>query len=86
MNNYLTNFQNAPLLNTEGLSRDLGRVMIVAPHPDDESLGCGGLIAQLKAQKAEVWVLFLTNGEASHPNSLSYPAKKLGRLKKGGSY
>ena len=74
--------QKAPLLNREGLARDLGTVMVIAPHPDDESLGCGGLIIQLRAQYAEVWVLFLTNGEASHPNSKKYPAKKLGALRK----
>lgn len=75
-------FENAALLNTEGLARDLGRVMIIAPHPDDESLGCGGLITLLRAQNAEVSVLFLTNGEASHPNSKKFPAKKLGALRK----
>ena len=68
---------DAPLLNTEGLSRDLGSILVIAPHPDDESLACGGLIALLKAQKQEVYILYMTNGEASHPNSETYPPAKL---------
>jgi len=38
------------------------RVLIAAPHYDDEVLGCGGLAAQLAASGAVVRVLFLTDG------------------------
>lgn len=38
------------------------RVLIAAPHQDDEVLGCGGLAAQLAAGGAAVRVLFLTDG------------------------
>ena len=38
------------------------RVLIVAPHYDDEVLGCGGLAAQLAASGTVVRVLFLTDG------------------------
>lgn len=37
----------------------LGRVLVLAPHPDDESIGCGGLIAALGEN---VEVLCLTDG------------------------
>lgn len=40
--------------------------MIIAPHPDDEVLGCGGLILQGLAGDAEVRVIALTGGERSH--------------------
>lgn len=40
--------------------------LVVAPHPDDETLGAGGLIALKRAAGVEVRVLFLTAGEASH--------------------
>lgn len=40
--------------------------MIFAPHPDDETLGCGGLIALKRSQGEQVWVVLLTNGEASY--------------------
>jgi LmbE family N-acetylglucosaminyl deacetylase/glycosyltransferase involved in cell wall biosynthesis len=36
--------------------------LVLAPHFDDEVLGCGGLIAQLAADGAAVRVLFLTDG------------------------
>lgn len=36
--------------------------LVLAPHYDDEILGCGGLLAQLAASGAAVRVLFLTDG------------------------
>jgi LmbE family N-acetylglucosaminyl deacetylase len=42
------------------------RALIVSPHPDDEVLGCGGLIGRLVRQGKDVYVLMLTNGEAAH--------------------
>jgi len=38
------------------------RALIVAPHPDDEIFGCGGLISRLKKAGSKVYVLFLTVG------------------------
>ena len=40
------------------------RVLVLAPHPDDETLGAGGLIAQARAAGATVCVALLTQGEA----------------------
>jgi LmbE family N-acetylglucosaminyl deacetylase len=37
-------------------------VLVLAPHHDDEVLGCGGLVAQLAAAGAAVRVLYLTDG------------------------
>jgi LmbE family N-acetylglucosaminyl deacetylase len=39
------------------------KVLIVAPHPDDESLGTGGLLQRVFAQKLPVRIVFATNGE-----------------------
>ncbi|MFL6258945.1 MAG: PIG-L family deacetylase [Thermoanaerobaculia bacterium] len=36
--------------------------LVLAPHQDDEALGCGGLVAQLAAAGGAVRVLFLTDG------------------------
>ena len=42
------------------------RCLIIAPHPDDEVLGCGGLLAERSANGKETDLLFLTKGGASH--------------------
>ncbi|MFE4541771.1 PIG-L family deacetylase [Arthrobacter sp. NPDC056727] len=46
----------------------MGFVVLVA-HPDDESLGAGGLLARLVSAGADVEVLLCSAGEASHPGS-----------------
>lgn len=48
---------------------DCGRLIVVAAHPDDESLGAGGLIAVAGQRGLRVTVILATNGEASHPRS-----------------
>ncbi|MFC6269862.1 PIG-L deacetylase family protein [Frigoriflavimonas asaccharolytica] len=58
-----------------------GTTIIVAPHADDESLGCGGVISLLKKYGQEVYILLLSDGTLSHPNSLEYPAEKLRDLR-----
>lgn len=45
------------------------RVVVLAPHPDDEVLGVGGLLALLAAGGSEITVVAVTDGEASHPGS-----------------
>lgn len=39
------------------------KVLVVAPHPDDESLATGGLLQRIFAQKIPVRILFATDGE-----------------------
>lgn len=46
---------------TSDLSGD--EALIIAPHPDDESLGCGGSIIRHVNAKHRVKVVFLTDGE-----------------------
>ena len=58
-----------------------GRGLILAPHPDDESLGCGGLIAACCQNDRAPIVVFLTDGGMSHPASKSFPRKRLIRLR-----
>jgi len=49
-----------------------GRLLIIAPHPDDETLGCGMALAAAVAEGREVAILLLTDGEGSHPNSRKF--------------
>ncbi len=43
-------------------------VVVVAPHPDDETLAVGGLIATLRMRGVSVDVVAVTDGEGSHPH------------------
>lgn len=74
--------RDAPHLNPEGLSRDIGNLTVLAPHPDDESLGCWGLISLLVAQGKKIHIIFVTDGSASHPGSRQYPPKILKAIRK----
>lgn len=54
-----------------------GAPLVLAPHPDDESLGCGGLIAASVAAGRSPVVAILTDGAGSHPRSLAFPPDRL---------
>lgn len=49
--------------------RDCRRAVVVAPHPDDETLAVGGLMALLLQAGADFVLVAATDGEASHPGS-----------------
>ena len=59
----------------------LGRLVVLAPHPDDESLGCGGLLALAADVGLAPRVLVVTDGTRSHPGSAAYPAPRLRALR-----
>lgn len=40
----------------------MSRVLVFAPHPDDESIGCGGLLALLARQGCNIQVVLVTDG------------------------
>ena len=50
------------------------RIVVVAPHPDDEILGAGGLIQQACAVGAEVHIIYLTSGDH---NQIAFKLYKL---------
>ena len=57
------------------------RVCIFAPHPDDEIIGCGGLLQQLTANGNPIVLIHVTNGTQSHPNSTIYTQEKLNTIR-----
>ncbi|MEP6925237.1 MAG: PIG-L deacetylase family protein [Pyrinomonadaceae bacterium] len=72
--------EKLPLLAAETV-KNWGKTLIVAPHPDDESLGCGGAIALLRSYDCVVEVLVMSDGTLSHPNSKKFPALVLRDLR-----
>jgi len=44
--------------------------LVIAPHPDDETLGAGGLIASLRAQGINVTVAAVTDGENAYSDGI----------------
>ncbi len=56
-------------------------LLVLAPHPDDETLGCGGLIAEACARGEDVRVVILTDGAGSHPASKAFPPARLAALR-----
>jgi LmbE family N-acetylglucosaminyl deacetylase len=61
------------------------RVVLLAPHPDDEILGVGGLLRLLSARGAAITLVAVTDGEASHPLSPTVTPKRLAALRRAES-
>lgn len=73
----LSPFTNPSQIPFRSLSILQEPILIVAPHPDDETLGCGGAIALLQKLGYSVRVLVVSDGTKSHPNSRQYPPLRL---------
>lgn len=56
------------------------RLLVIAPHPDDEVIGCGGLIKKIKNKRGKVNVLYLTVGDTREFSKNGFSSKE-GRLK-----
>ncbi|WP_206474963.1 PIG-L deacetylase family protein [Dietzia sp. KRD202] len=57
------------------------RVVVVAPHPDDEILGVGVTAARFAAAGVEVVIVAVTDGDASHPDSPTVTPARLTALR-----
>lgn len=68
----------APPLDLAGLRA----LVVLAAHPDDETLGAGGLIAHAARAGAAVHVIVATDGEASHPDSPTVTPARLAEARR----
>ncbi|MCP4668346.1 MAG: PIG-L family deacetylase [Deltaproteobacteria bacterium] len=59
-----------------GQEKHLNTILVVAAHPDDEVLGCGGTIARLAREGHDVHILILGEGITSRYDSLAFREKE----------
>jgi LmbE family N-acetylglucosaminyl deacetylase len=56
-------------------------IVVIAPHPDDETLGAGGLLQRFRRLGAAIEVVAVTDGEASHPGSTTTTPQRLAAIR-----
>jgi len=44
---------------------ELKKIIVFAPHQDDEAIGCGGILSELSALEYEIHIVFLTDGDST---------------------
>ena len=76
---YFSAIREFPLMALDAIAG--GGLVVVAPHPDDESLGCGGILAKARDLGIAVRLVVLSDGAGSHPNSQNYPPARLRALR-----
>ena len=76
----LLEISDAPILARDQLA-GWGATLCIAPHPDDEALGCGGTLALLAKCGARTGIAWVSDGGLSHPHSPSHPRPKLAALR-----
>lgn len=66
-----------PVHDAASVLRDVRRLVVVSPHPDDEVLACAGVMQAALAQDIAVHVVSVTDGEACYPDAPLWPAARL---------
>ncbi|WP_050463979.1 PIG-L deacetylase family protein [Herbaspirillum autotrophicum] len=57
------------------------RAVVVAPHPDDEVLGCAGLLMALAQAGRDILLIAVSDGEGSHASGSAMSAGLLAQLR-----
>lgn len=65
-----------------GVDLDIDALFVIAAHPDDETLGVGGLIHRLARRGIPITIMSLTDGERSHPDSPTVSAAELSETRR----
>jgi len=58
-----------------------GTSLVLAPHPDDETLGCGGFVIEACKRGRPPLIVAVTDGAGSHAGSTAYPPARLKALR-----
>jgi len=69
--------ENVPIISTQSLVPPGARAVVIAPHPGDEVLTCGGLLQLLSNLGNPLQLISVTDGSASHPGSRQWSEKRL---------
>jgi len=78
----LTPFADFPL-RSAAYAAQLGPTAIVIPHPDDEALGCGGLLTLLAQAGQPVHTVLVSDGTMSHPHSALFSPEARRAVREG---
>ena len=76
----LTAAAKAPKIDIETIAPE-GTVLIVNPHPDDETFGCGLAMAAAAMKGRTIAIVLLTDGEGSHPSAKTIAPNELAELR-----
>ncbi|KQO95784.1 hypothetical protein ASF30_19480 [Leifsonia sp. Leaf264] len=63
-------------------ARPIEHLVVLAAHPDDETLGAGGLIESAGRNGTRISIVVATDGEASHPSSPTHTPWQLSRIRR----
>ncbi|MDY0908782.1 bifunctional PIG-L family deacetylase/class I SAM-dependent methyltransferase [Microbacterium sp. CFBP9034] len=64
------------------MDADVDLLIVVAAHPDDETLGAAGLMARATGRGTPVVVVLASDGEGSHPSSPTHSPEQLASLRR----
>lgn len=70
-------FEESQLVPLAGSDPPPGPVLVLAPHPDDETFGVGGILALHRERGDAVRVIFLTSGDAGVTSASASPGQAL---------
>lgn len=71
---------DAPMIDIETIAPE-GTVLIINPHPDDETFGSGLAMAAAAMRGRSIAIVLLTDGEGSHPDARTFAPPKLADLR-----
>lgn len=74
--------EGIPRLTAKELIGKWQRLVVVAPHPDDEILACGALLHAHAAHGGACLVVAVTDGEASHAGSAGHDPQRMAQQRR----